>query len=528
MAGKFGSLTHHKFATADIDLVASIDINTMTKNSKKRKLAQAAAATLELPRTPPNDNGDPLEEQFDSDELGLCTEVLTSLASLPTSAIKGKRLKPLRTALYSLHASLVKSGFPNTVQLKNNGNLSTRVSEALADSRWVDARVLLAEIRIRGDEIKLGTLQRWVRDCDAASVRDAEVGDEVFKTLAYVLRACSSESSIHDNRNPGDGSNAVNYAKPIQFAQKSAKRFYHAAKSQSLVPTEEQTTRRREFRIISITPGAVRKPPNAYPATIYLSSNNAIELTEPEELQTARHNITGLQGAFVISDLLSENESSQIIRNCESLGFNPDLPIAGNAAQQVSILANNVYWFCNEQLLSTIYQRAVPFLPSTYATQTKDGSGKVKVKGLNARFRVYRYEEGGVYRPHIDGAWPESAISPDTTEEAIFEQAENLGSQSVKDAYVYDKDGTSMSKLTFLIYLNDDFENGWTTFFLPSNSNRGLEMDAIRIEPRMGAALVFPHGECLDALLHEGSGVKSGYKYVIRTDVLYEKAGVVL
>jgi hypothetical protein len=500
----------------------------MTKNSKKRKLAQAAAANFDLPRTPPNDNGDKFEEQFDSEELELCTEILTSLASLPTSAIKDKRLKPLRTALYSLHASLVKSGLPSIAQVKNSGNLSARVSDALSDSRWVDARVLLAEIKIRGEEVKLGTLQRWVRDCDAASALDAAVSDEVFKTLAYVLRACSSESPNLGIERSGHGSNVVNYSQPVQFAQKSTRKFYQAAKSKSLVPAEERQTCRKEFRIISITPGASRKPPNAYPATIYFSSTNAVKLASPEDLHTTRHEIPSVKGAFVISDLLTENESSQIIYNCEALGFNPDLPIAGNAAQQVSILANNIYWFCNEQLLTTIYLRALPFLPSTYATQTKDGSGKVNIKGLNARFRVYRYEEGGVYRPHIDGAWPESSIFPETTEEAIFEQPENLESQSVKDVYMYDKDGTSMSKLTFLIYLNDDFEDGWTTFFLPSNSNTGHEMDAVRIEPRMGSALVFPHGECLDALLHEGSGVRSGYKYVIRTDVLYEKAGILL
>lgn len=43
----------------------------------------------------------------------------------------------------------------------------------------------------------------------------------------------------------------------------------------------------------------------------------------------------------------------------------------------------------------------------------------------------------------------------------------------------------------------------------------------------MGAALVFPHGDASGALLHEGSAVLSGAKYVIRTEVLYAvgKAG---
>ena len=41
------------------------------------------------------------------------------------------------------------------------------------------------------------------------------------------------------------------------------------------------------------------------------------------------------------------------------------------------------------------------------------------------------------------------------------------------------------------------------------------------VRPRTGAALVFPHGDSLGALLHEGSAVAAGAKYVVRTDVLF-------
>jgi hypothetical protein len=36
-----------------------------------------------------------------------------------------------------------------------------------------------------------------------------------------------------------------------------------------------------------------------------------------------------------------------------------------------------------------------------------------------------------------------------------------------------------------------------------------------------GTALLFPHGDTQGVLLHEGSGVTEGAKYVVRTDVLY-------
>jgi len=97
--------------------------------------------------------------------------------------------------------------------------------------------------------------------------------------------------------------------------------------------------------------------------------------------------------------------------------------------------------------------------------------GRKKVRGLNRRFRVYRYVPGAEYvlilvrtislSPESaanrlfnpDGAWPPSAIDP-TTDKYIYDSSRPEAKQS--------------SLFTFLIYLNDEFEAGETTFFLPS------------------------------------------------------------
>lgn len=47
-------------------------------------------------------------------------------------------------------------------------------------------------------------------------------------------------------------------------------------------------------------------------------------------------------------------------------------------------------------------------------------------------------------------------------------------------------------------------------------------MNAYPVKPVMGGVVMFPHGETAGALLHEGTGVRKGAKYVIRTDVLYD------
>ena len=57
------------------------------------------------------------------------------------------------------------------------------------------------------------------------------------------------------------------------------------------------------------------------------------------------------------------------------------------------------------------------------------------------------------------------------------------------------------SRLTLLIYLNDDFEGGCTTFFLPS-STQGI-LEARPVKPRTGTVCVFPHGAAKGSLLHE-------------------------
>mmetsp|Transcript_47371 Transcript_47371/g.107384 ORF Transcript_47371/g.107384 Transcript_47371/m.107384 type:complete len:166 (+) Transcript_47371:1274-1771(+) len=139
-------------------------------------------------------------------------------------------------------------------------------------------------------------------------------------------------------------------------------------------------------------------------------------------------------------------------------------------------------------------RRCERLLPKTL----EDGSSLV---GLNRRWRLYRYLPGSVYRPHVDGSWPASG-------------------KDGNGQYVYDaKGGLERSRFTFLIYLNEGFGGGCTTFFSAGATEGWVE--ARGVSPRQGCALVFPHGEGAGSLVHEGSALTSGTKYVIRTDVLY-------
>ena len=53
--------------------------------------------------------------------------------------------------------------------------------------------------------------------------------------------------------------------------------------------------------------------------------------------------------------------------------------------------------------------------------------------------------------------------------------------------------------------MNEGFEGGHTTFFVPGENEGSLE--AKSVQPRIGTVLCFPHGETNESLVHEGSAV---------------------
>ncbi len=79
-----------------------------------------------------------------------------------------------------------------------------------------------------------------------------------------------------------------------------------------------------------------------------------------------------------------------------------------------------------------------------------------------------------------------------------------------------------------MLYLNDSFIGGTTNFIdekqkLWKDEELGIfkakeENILLKIKPEPGMAIVFNH-----EILHEGSQITDGQKYIMRTDVLFEK-----
>ncbi|BGP20042.1 hypothetical protein JCM10213_002076 [Rhodosporidiobolus nylandii] len=467
------------------------------KALKKRKLAlaaQAAQATLEA------GSDDELggEASFlgglvSEGQLAVTVKTLQTLTQHPHLLAHKQDLKALRTAVFDFQRV--------GNELAGTGNsLSSRISAALTQHRHVDALVLLAEMRIRGQHPKLGALQRWTRELDAASRSDGSFGDEMaLKVLDGVLRTCNEHLILTAEQEaalqqPKQGEVVVRQT-AWAHREPSGECIYDEVKAGKFPSPEDRERLASAFSLLQETPGPERLPPNLHPALLYASRPGTIPLSSTPVRPVTRVEAPHVPGGFMLTDVLSPEECRSIIGHAEAVGFKPDQPLG---EEQTSVLAHNLYWLADREFLDVFCARFLHLVP-----QAIDGG---RVTGINARFRVYRYVPGSCYRPHIDGAWPASGVDPVTGE------------------YLYDSspaDKPQWSKLTLLIYLNDDFDNGCTTFFLPSS--RPGTLNAFPIKPARGCAMVFVHGDARGSLLHEGSPVgEGGAKYVIRTEVLYE------
>lgn len=488
----------------------------MAKSKNKRKQPEASVPVAakrqkagQEPITPPPDN-----QAKTIASIGLCDEdielaidTLNTLAANP-AVIKTKACKDLRTTVYEFGKACT-TGLNATA---DDTNLTARISGALADGKYTEARILLAEMSIRRQRPKLGALCRWVRDLDVVSGLAEQLDEDgrartereedALLVLDAVLRLTGpTDHAVIENAKPSSMSNALpiipRESWNLRDAAAPRRQVYNSVLDRTLLSSVSPDVP-AGFRVLETTPGAQRKPPNLHPAVLYTSQDNAVELSSTPPPAT-HHQHPSVPNLHLLKDVLSPRECEAIIAAGETHGFKPDAPIT-EEGEESSILAHNFYWIVDEAFNAKLWSRVAPFIPA-------EVSGK-KVRGLNRRFRVYRYVPGAEYRAHIDGAWPPSGISKE-------------------DKYIYDASppsGKQSSLFTFLVYLNDEFEAGETSFFLPSL--REGSMNAYSVKPVQGSVAMFPHGETEGSLLHEGTGVKKEgtptAKYVIRTDVLYD------
>ncbi|WVQ80910.1 hypothetical protein IAT38_003017 [Cryptococcus sp. DSM 104549] len=479
--------------------------NKQNKKRKRTNRPEPSKPAASLP-TPPGDAPTGSTSLIDQDDLECAVNVLQTLCEFPEE-LASKGMKELKRATYDLHRVLAEGS-------AIGASLTSRISAALQDYRFTDALVLLFEMYTRRMPPKLGALQRWVRECDATSGADGSPGDpEALRCLDMILRIANmsekgSEASVKGPTTVARTGAPWVARPPIEGEIP----IWEKMSNGTLFGSETPPSPYPNFRPVHHLRGPERRPPNLYDSTVYGSSPSAISLTPTPDRPRApsKMEVPGVPGAFIVLDVFTPEECLQIVQAASAIGFEKDEAAAGSALMKTSILAQNFIWLADQPFLDHFYSQILPFVPQT-APVSVEGNGGGKVRGINARFRVYQYTENQLYRPHIDGAWPAAGLDKTTGE------------------YLHDSspaDDPLWSRYTLLVYLNSDIpeDTGCTTFFLPSNKMGVMEATAVR--PIQGAVLCFPHGDTQGSLLHEGSAVgPGGGKLVIRTELLFEAKG---
>ena len=171
---------------------------------------------------------------------------------------------------------------------------------------------------------------------------------------------------------------------------------------------------------------------------------------------------------LTVPDILDPLECRALIERIEREGpTTAPITTLQGPRLMLGVRNNERVMFDDETLAQTLFDRIRKHAP-------REIHG-MQLAGANERFRCYRYRPGMRFAFHADGA--------------------------------FHRNDRERSWYTFMVYLNEDFEGGETTFFVEPE---------VSIRPRTGMALLFQH-----PIVHEGSEVTAGVKYVVRTDLMY-------
>ncbi len=228
--------------------------------------------------------------------------------------------------------------------------------------------------------------------------------------------------------------------------------------------------------------------------------------------------------AVWLRGVLGADECAGLIRSLESTD-----EFAMRAGGQDRRRSDVIVWVSPPAFVRELWRRLAPSLLPMMLRSPHVPAGH-RPAGLNARLRCYRYTPGQAFSPHYDAAQASTVVGTTPTGEPWVTE-----------------DESQLSWYTLLIYLNDGrgslpakpargaaeaaegFTGGATSLMsgaadgrpCDKAGERGEARESVRVVPKAGAALVFPHGEHPCSVLHAGDEVVSGTKYVIRTDVLF-------
>ncbi|KAF8968384.1 hypothetical protein BDZ97DRAFT_1655105 [Flammula alnicola] len=191
---------------------------------------------------------------------------------------------------------------------------------------------------------------------------------------------------------------------------------------------------------------------------------------------------------ILIDDFFSSAECKTFVKFIDSLPLELTPPRKRGEAERV----NQRFSVTSVDFAQKLHTLLSPHLPSfphpTSMRRPPTLDQARKPQSCNSNIRVYKYAPSQYFGPHYD--------------------------DSVRDPVTGAK-----SEWTLLIYLTgveDGVEGGETLFY---KEERGKPREVITPALKRGTALLHRHGQ--ECMLHEGSPVRKGVKYVLRSDLMF-------
>jgi hypothetical protein len=203
----------------------------------------------------------------------------------------------------------------------------TRITTALRAEKWDDALLGLAGIRSQSQVPKQGTLQRWVRFCDTASVWMR------FRLIDSILRAgMTPEDHSALGRGSKDVIESVEvdpvYGSGMKIRMHQPWSCTSTGNGEKSICTSElleglestgggDSNSESRFPVILKERAAERQPPNHYDLKILgLPKHERVQYSSTAELMPSivREDVPNVPGAFVIQSMLTPADCKQILQ----------------------------------------------------------------------------------------------------------------------------------------------------------------------------------------------------------------------
>ncbi len=163
---------------------------------------------------------------------------------------------------------------------------------------------------------------------------------------------------------------------------------------------------------------------------------------------------------------LTREECKRLIEITREIGYNKDSYCEGFRNSERCIIDDTKF-------AKILEERIYDFIPKVYDNKS--------YYSINPRFRFLKYKKGGYFSRHQD--------------------------------VHYETDST-ISTITILIYLNEKYEGGYTTFYSNPDDKCGYTL-----KPKTGMICMMDQ-----TIGHEVPSLLNGVKYVARTELMYKKA----